>query len=231
MRASIFAVPLLIGAGFLIGLFATETAQAQREERGAEAAPGEAEARPIGPRKPAPAPAASRPAPRPSAPTMSRPQAQPRPQVQRPAQHANRPARSGRGRMGHPTPISRPTTPRPVNPAARPGIPKASPAARPSPMPGLGGGGARAGCTAELAQREPPRRELQLSDRRFGRSDRTCDDQATKLPNRPTTPDHAIGEKPVIQSPGRGGRRRPVAEQAGSTEPPESSRWQVPESA
>ena len=212
MRARIFAVPLLIGAGFLIGLFATETAQAQRGGKGGGggARGGGGQAHRAAPRSAHPAPAASRPSPRPSAPTMSRPQAQPRPQAA-----AARPARQSAGSMGqrpamgHQTPISRPTTPRPVNPAARPAFRRHRPLRGRAPCPGsaVAAPGRLHGraCPTWTAPVGTP-----ISDRRFARSDRISGarQQAPQPADYPTRDRREAGH----QSPGCGGRRRPVAE-------------------
>src|SRR5262245_38991216 len=89
MRAKLLAVPLLVGAGFLVGLGGSDPiAHAQQKGRGVAKAPVNRPApRPNNPPRAQTPAAAQRPAPRPSAPTMSRPSAPAQP----PRQPAARP--------------------------------------------------------------------------------------------------------------------------------------------
>lgn len=192
-------VPLLIGAGFLLGCVGGEMAFGQGKGDRAARPPANRPA-PKPPARPTPAPApAARPAPRPSAPTPSRPQArpapQPGPQPSRPA-IGEKPNLPGRGGATGP-PVSRPTSPRPVTPSVRPNAP-ASP--RPAPLPEGIGGGKPADRprppVAQLPEGKPNNRPAVLPGKPEGPTTRP----GVNLPNRPETKPHLppIGERPTL---------------------------------
>ena len=123
----LIAVPLMIGAGFFLGVGGVEVASGQpkgagADKHGAAARPPVNRPAPKEAAHPTPAPTpADRPAPRPSTPTHSRPQAKPTP---RPSPHRGKPSIGQLPNIpgaGGGAPVSRPTSPKPVIPSVKPG--------------------------------------------------------------------------------------------------------------
>lgn len=195
------AVPLLIGAGFLIGIASIHTAHGQINRGGGGRPGGGGGARPPV-NRPQQRPQVpnhgqmNRPAARPSVPTPSRPQQRPqmpqqRPNIpqQRPQMPQQRPAIGhapnlpGAGGGAVNRPAARPVTPNPVNPSVRPNIPN-QPIQRPAPLPGgIGGGGG--------VQRPTPQPNLPIN-----RPGGNSNVRPGVLPNRPDVPTTRPGTLP-----------------------------------
>lgn len=194
MRAKLLAVPLLIGAGFLVSVCASSRiVHAGQQGKGGGKAPVNRPApRPNNLSKAQTPPAPQRPAPRPSTPTLSRPSAPAQPKQQPwPQQPSNRPSIGVKPPTGNPTPQARPTTPRPVQPTTRPTLPTAPKIDRPTTLPGLGGSiSNRPKVDPTPPVVRPPINSNQRPSVQPGRPD-----QPAKRPGLPTIPTDRPGNK------------------------------------
>src|SRR5262249_51863729 len=103
---------------------------------------------------------------------------------------------------------SRPVTPRPVNPNAKPAQPTPVPPVRPSPMPGLGGGTVQPPKPTPLPAIRPPANSNLRPSILPDKPDLPATRPGVNIPGAPSTGPavRPIGERPVLPDrPGAGG--------------------------